>query len=304
MRSPRTMTRCAIRFLKSGARKLSTSFRVPSSTTTRRRIAFGSTPRPSPLKLRENSPAAATIAARISGGVSSSSGRTVCIAASAAASFFNVTRGSSSEWDQSMLLLRAQFPFSVQRLKRLGQIFPCFRRFDDVVHQPAACSDNGVGKRLPIFVDHLLAAGCLIFRSVDFTPENDLCGAFSTHDCDLSRGPRYYAVCAQALGAHSDICAAVGFAQDNGDFWHSGSGVGKQEFGAVTNDASALLFDARKKSRHVDKRQQGNVKCIAVADEARRFVRGIYVQRAGQDTWLVRDNPHGPALQTPKADDD
>src|ERR1035438_3010689 len=58
MRSPRTMTRCAIRFLKSGARKLSTSFRVPSSTTTRRRIEFGSTPRPSPLKLRENSPQA------------------------------------------------------------------------------------------------------------------------------------------------------------------------------------------------------------------------------------------------------
>ena len=58
-------------------------------------------------------------------------------------------------------------------------------------------------------------------------------------------------------------------------------GVGEQHLGAVADDAAALLLDAGQKARDVDQRDQRDVEDVAEADEARRLVGGIDVERAG-----------------------
>ena len=45
-----------------------------------------------------------------------------------------------------MLFLRTQFPFGVQRLKRLGEILSGFGGFNDGVDKPAASGNVGLEK--------------------------------------------------------------------------------------------------------------------------------------------------------------
>src|ERR1039458_7585450 len=118
-----------------------------------------------------NAVAAAAITARISAGISFCSCPSASLAAAAAAFMSNATRNSYSQRDQSMLLLRAQFPLGVQRFKCLGQVLPCFGGFNDVVNKPPAGGNVGVGKRISIRAHQFLAAALLIFGHIDRSEE-------------------------------------------------------------------------------------------------------------------------------------
>ena len=202
--------------------------------------------------------------------------------------------------NQSMFLLRTQFPLAVQRFERQRQVPARFGGFDDFVHQPPPRGDIGIGKCLAILFDQFLAARGLVVRGLDFTAKDDFGRALGAHHRDLRRRPRNHAIRTQSLGAHGDVRAAVGLAQHHGDFGNRRRRVGKQQLGAVADDAAALLLHAGQKSRHIDKGQQRNIECIAEAHKARRLVGGVDVEHAGQALGWLATMPTGLPCRRPK----
>ena len=91
--------------------------------------------------------------------------------------------------------------------------------------------------------------------------------------------------------AHGEVGAAVGFAQDDGDFRHGGRGVGEEHFRAVADDAAAFLLDAGHEAGNVHQRHERDVEHVAEPDEPRGLVRGINVERAGLDGGLLAMMP-------------
>ena len=65
-----------------------------------------------------------------------------------------------------------------------------------------------------------------------------------------------------------------------------------------------LLLDAGQEARHIDERDQRNVEAVAESDEARRLVRGVDVQHAGQHLGLLRDDPDASSLDAGESADD
>ena len=105
------------------------------------------------------------------------------------------------------------------------------------------------------------------------------------------------------LARHDDVTAAVGLARHDGDFWHRRFGISVEQLRAVANDAVILLLRARQKSRHIDKRHDGNIEAVAKSNKARRLHRGVDVQTARQMGRLVGDNAHRAAAEMGKADE-
>ena len=196
-----------------------------------------------------------------------------------------------------MFLLRSQFAFAVHRFKSKRKITPRLGWLNNFVDEAPSSGNIGVGKCLAILFDQLLTARGLVVRGFDFMAKNNFGCAFGSHHRDLRSRPRHHAVCTETFGAHGDVCAAIGLAQDHRDLGNRGSRIGKKEFGAVANDATAFLLNSRKKSRHIDKGQQRNIECIAEAHEARCLVGCVDVEHTRHRAWLVGDNTYWPPLQ-------
>ena len=81
-------------------------------------------------------------------------------------------------------------------------------------------------------------------------------------------------------------------------------GVGVDQLGAAPDDAGMLLADAGQEAGHVDERQDRHVERIAGADEARRLLRRVDVEAAGELGRLVGDDADRMPLDPSEADDD
>lgn len=68
---------------------------------------------------------------------------------------------------------------------------------------------------------------------------------------------------------------------------HGRLGVGKEELGAVADDAAVLLADPGEEARHVDEGHEGDVEGVGEAHEARGLDRGVDVQAARQVRGVV-----------------
>ena len=103
---------------------------------------------------------------------------------------------------------------------------------------------------------------------------------------------------ADVLAAHDDVGAAVGLARDDGDPRHRRLAEGVEQLGAVLDDAAVLLVDAGQEARDVDEGDEGDVEGVAEAHEARRLLRGVDVEHAGQVRGLVRDDARPSARRS------
>jgi len=91
--------------------------------------------------------------------------------------------------------------------------------------------------------------------------------AFRAHHRDLSRWPRHDPVRAQIFAAHGNIGATVCLTQNYRNLGHRSRRVSKEQLGAVTDDAAALLLHAGQKARYIDESQQRNIEGVAEADK-------------------------------------
>src|SRR5208283_738176 len=127
-------------------------------------------------------------------------------------------------------------------------------------------------------------------------------GAFRPHDGNLGRGVGVVDVGANVLAGHDVVGAPIRLAGNDGDFGHGGLGEGVQQLGTVGDDAAPLLGRPRKKARHVDEGDEGNVEAVAEAHEAGRLDRSRNVQDAGQEGRLVGHHPDAAAVEAGEAD--
>src|ERR671922_326767 len=72
----------------------------------------------------------------------------------------------------------------------------------------------------------------------------------------------------------------------------------------MLDNPTIFLGGAGEEAWDIDKGEQGDIKGITEADEARRLDGRVDIERAGQVTRLIGDDPHGAAVEAPKADDD
>src|ERR1700693_6610078 len=93
---------------------------------------------------------------------------------------------------------------------------------------------EGIGEAVAEFGNFFAAQRFAFgFRGfLQFTFVNNVDGAFRAHDGDFRGGPGEIGVGADVFGGHDAIGAAVGFAGDDGDFWHGRFREGEEQFGA------------------------------------------------------------------------
>ncbi len=72
----------------------------------------------------------------------------------------------------------------------------------------------------------------------------------------------------------------------------------------MSDNASPLLPAPREKARHVGNRNQGYVESITEADEARRLVRSVNIEAAGEVVGLAGDNADHVPVHPGEAGDD
>jgi len=72
----------------------------------------------------------------------------------------------------------------------------------------------------------------------------------------------------------------------------------------VLDDAAELLRRPRQEPRHVDEGDDGDVEAVAETNEARGLARAVDVEAAREHHRLVRDDPHGMALEPDEAHED
>ena len=106
------------------------------------------------------------------------------------------------------------------------------------------------------------------------------------------------------LRAHHIVSAAIGLTGNDRDLRYGTFGVGVEQLGTVLDDAAVFLRRARHEARHVNEGDNRNIEGITEAHEARSFDRGLDIQTACQNEWLVGDDTNRAAFHTTKADDD
>src|SRR2546428_2189504 len=211
---------------------------------------------------------------------------------------------SPSQRDVAVLLRRPGLSLCAEDGEGVDHARPGLRRFDDVIEVAHPRGDVRVREPIPIFAHELLLPGLRILRVLDLLLENDLDGAFRTHDRQLGGWPGEVEVPADVLRTHDVIRAAVRFSRYHGDLRDRGLTEGKQELRPVPDDPSVLLLDPRKETGHVDEGEERDVEAVAEADEASRLGRRVDVERSGEDLRLVPDDADGSALQAGGADPD
>mmetsp|Transcript_32106 Transcript_32106/g.87965 ORF Transcript_32106/g.87965 Transcript_32106/m.87965 type:complete len:549 (+) Transcript_32106:245-1891(+) len=204
-------------------------------------------------------------------------------------------RWVASERYVRMLLPRTRHLLALEELEVLADALARQLRRDDLVDKAALRRHHRVGK-LALVLGRL--------RLDVFAAEDDLDGSLGAHHGHLSRRPCVVEVAAQVLGGHHVIRAAVSLARDYGDFGHRGLCEGKEQLGAVPDDAAVLLRSARQEAGHVDKRKERDVEAIAEADEARRLHGRVDIEAPGEFLRLVGDDPDRLAVHPAERGDD
>ena len=133
---------------------------------------------------------------------------------------------------------------------------------------------------------------------------NDADGSGSAQDGDLGSRPAEVEVGADGLGAHDDVGAAIGLAQDDRHQRHGGGGVGVDDLGATADDAGVLLLGSGTVTGDVDEGDHRQPEGVAEAYEAGELLGGVDVQGAGIHQRLIGDDPHRVALEAGEADHD
>ena len=70
----------------------------------------------------------------------------------------------------------------------------------------------------------------------------------------------------------------------------------------MNDDAAVLLVDAGQEPGNIFEHQQRDVECVAEADEARTFPRGVDVENASQKRRLIGHDADRMAIQADEAD--
>ena len=102
------------------------------------------------------------------------------------------------------------------------------------------------------------------------------------------------------LAAHHDVSPTVGFARDDRDLGHRGLGVSKDQLGAVADDATILLVQARHESWHIHQGHDGYVEAVAEPDKPGRLGRCVDVQDSGQILRLVANHANRSSIHPGK----
>jgi len=98
--------------------------------------------------------------------------------------------------------------------------------------------------------------------------------------------------------------APIGFTQRNSNFWNGCFTIGEQQFSSMYDNPTIFLTASRKKSRNIDKCNDGDIKCIAKPDESGCFSGGIYIQYTCQKVGLVCNDSTGHPVESRKANND
>ena len=103
---------------------------------------------------------------------------------------------------------------------------------------------------------------------------------------------------------HHIIGPAIGLACDKRHLWHSGLGIGEQQFGTVADNAACFLCQTGHEAGDIDKRNQRDVECITKADKTCCLARRIDIEASGENHRLVTHHANGFPVDTAKADND
>src|SRR2546422_1502920 len=208
---------------------------------------------------------------------------------------------SPSQRDVAVLLRRPGLSLCAEDGEGVDHARPGLRRFDDVIEVAHPRGDVRVREPIPIFAHELLLPGLRILRVLDLLLENDLDGAFRTHDRQLVGWPGEVEVPADVLRTHDVVRAAVRFPGDDGDLRDRRLAESEQELGPVPDDPAVFLLHPGKETGYVDEREERDVEAVAEADEASRLGRRVDVHGSGEDLRLVPDDANRPALQAGEA---
>ena len=100
------------------------------------------------------------------------------------------------------------------------QARPGLHRLDDVVDVAAPGGSVRRGELLPIVRHQFRPPRYRVLGFLELVAEDDVDGAFRSHDGYLGRGPGNVVVCADVLRAHDIVGAAISLAQDDRHLGH------------------------------------------------------------------------------------
>src|SRR5699024_6540220 len=128
------------------------------------------------------------------------------------------------------------------------------------------------------------------FGLLDLAAVEDVHGTPAAHDGGLCGGPGEVDVCAELPGAHEDVRAAVGFAQNHGDQRHGRFSVGVEQFRDAADDSRPFLVGAGEVAGNIYEGDDRYGERVAEADEAARLLTGFDVQGSRHLRGLVGDD--------------
>jgi len=186
-----------------------------------------------------------------------------------------------------VLLPRPLVLLGLEEVEVLADAATSGRGDDDLIDKAALGSDQGVQELVLV----PLGIGLDVLAT-----EDNLNGALSSHNGNLTSGPGVVGVSLEVLGGHHIVSSSEGLAGDDGDLRDGSLGVSVEQLGSVGNDTVVLLVSSGKKSGNVDEGDKGNVKRVAEADKASSLDGSVDVQASSLVQRLVGDDTAGAAL--------
>src|ERR1700677_1454073 len=131
---------------------------------------------------------------------------------------------------------------------------------------------------------------------------DDVNGAFGAHDGKLRPWPGEDGVGTERAGVHYDVRTAEGLAQHDGYSGDGRFGERIEQFGALADDAAALLCSPRQEAGGGDEDHAGQTVGVAHRDEARALLCRVDILLACQMSPLVGDDSWRAAFDPCEAD--
>ncbi len=102
------------------------------------------------------------------------------------------------------------------------------------------------------------------------------------------------------FGGHNVIRAAISFAGNHGHLGNSRLAICEKKLGTVLNYAAVFLRCSGQEPRHIDNRQDRNLKRITEAYKPCGLSASVNVQAPRQHHWLVSDDANSGAFKPDK----
>src|ERR1035437_10257458 len=144
-----------------------------------------------------------------------------------------IQMGCRSHRNRAVFLWRPRFAFAEQVAQGERNRRARFGRADDIRDHRFLGGLEGRAKFVAILSDQ---PSLFLFRiggGGDLAPVKNLGRALRAHDRDFRRGPGIDHIRTHVRAAHGEIRAAIGFAEDHGDFRHGGRRIGEKNFRAL-----------------------------------------------------------------------